>query len=178
MIKAQGVIKKVDGVLYDEEYSKASAKLPDNADYEFLIVDKKRNRNLPCVSYLFSVVLSQIAEQLPEHPATEALYRYFEEMFAPRHSVTIKGVEYGYFDLKREKALIIDKVTESIIDFVQKNWGITVTSKEELQDAQNSEYYSLAYKEQAVSWAKFFSHKTNISKNERRNQEEKFVSRV
>ena len=168
----------MDGTLYDKELSDALAKLPDNADYEFLIVDKKRNRNLPCVSYLFSVVLSQIAEQLPEHPATEALYRYFEEMFAPRHSVKINGKEYFYFDLKREKTLIIDKVTESIVDFVQKNWNLTISSKEEMQDSQNSEYYSLAYKEQAVSWAKFFSHKNNINKNERRNQEEKPVRRV
>lgn len=160
MIKGQGRIKKVDGVLYDEELEKALAKLPDNADYEFLIVDKKRNRNLPCVSYLFSVVLPQIAEQLPEHPATEALYRYFEDLFAPLHSVTIHGEKYDYFDLKREKTLIIDNAIENIINFAQNEWGLKIMSKEALQDSENSEYYSQAYKGQAIDWANFFSHKS------------------
>lgn len=164
MIKGQGAIKKVEGVLYRDELMAALMKLPDNQDYEFLIVDKNRNRSLPHTTYLFSVVLPQISEQLPDHPPTEALYRYFEDMFAPLYDVTINGEEYQYSDLKREKTLIIGEFCEKIVDFAEKKWKIKVMSQEDLKDAKNSQLYSEAYKNNEVGWAKFLSHR-NKSNN-------------
>lgn len=157
MIKRNGRIKKVEGVLYDEELECALSKLPDNQEYEFLIVDKKRNRALPHTTYLFNVVLPQISEQLPDHPPKEALYRYFEDLFAPLYSVTINGETYDFSDLKREKTVIIGNFCEKVVDYAENKWGIKVMSQEDLQDAKNSQLYSEAYKQNDVSWAKFFS---------------------
>ena len=56
MIKGKGKMSKMCGQLFDEELRKACSKLPDNAEYEFLIVNQKKNRNLPYTQYLFSVV--------------------------------------------------------------------------------------------------------------------------
>lgn len=163
MIKGQGAIKKVDGTLYQDELLSALHKLPNNRDYEFLIVDKEKNRTLPASTYLFSVVLPQISEQLPDHPPKEALYRYFEDIFAPLYSVTINGEEYEYSDLKREKIMIINEVCEKIVDYAEKKWGIKVMSLDDLRDSKNSQLYSVAYKQNDVSWAKFLSHQKSNS---------------
>lgn len=161
MIKGKGRIKKVDGFLYDDELQRALGKLPDNQDFEFLITDKQKNRALPHTTYLFSVVLPQIAEQLPEKPPTEALYRYFEDLFAPLYSVSINGEQYEYCDLKREKSVIIGDFCEKVVDFAQKKWGIKVMSRDDLQDSKNAELYSEAYRDLEVGWAKFLSHRNN-----------------
>ena len=165
MIKGQGAIKKVDGVLYNDELRQVLNKLPDNQDYEFLIVDKKRNRTLPYMTYLFSVVLPQISEQLPDHPPKEALYRYFEDCFAPLYSVTINGKDYEYADLKREKTMIVSEFVEKLVDYVEKRWNMKIMSLEDLRDERNSQLYAKAYKDNDVALADFISRLQQKSNN-------------
>ena len=159
MIKGKGRLRKYDGVLYEDELRAACVKLPDNEEFEFLIVDKKRNRNLPSLSYLFSVVLKYLSDYLPDHPDTKALYRYFEDMFAPQHTCTINGQQFVYCDLKSEKIVDVDNFIERVVDYSRKRWNIIIPDKEEISDAKNREYYSKAYANQDADWRSFISSK-------------------
>lgn len=104
MIKGKGKLRKVVGHTFIDEFKKVCEKLPDNENYLFVVCDDTRNRNLPYLSYFFSVVLKYISDSLPNHPGTTALYRYFEDMFAPIHTVEIDNEQFEYCDLKSEKA--------------------------------------------------------------------------
>lgn len=158
MIKGKGQIKKCNGTLIKQELDSALEKLPDSIDgYDFLIYDHKVNRALPNLTYLFSVVLKQISEQLPNHPSTQALYRYFEDIFAPEHVCTVNGKKYTYFDLKNEKSIDFGKVVENIVEFAQKRWNITIISKDELKSAEAREFFAKAYAKQEVDWSSFLS---------------------
>lgn len=159
MIKGKGRIRKYGGVLQKTELREALEKLKDNEDYEFLIVDMKKNNTIPCTTYLFSVVLPQISQSLPDHPTTTALYKYFEDLFAPPHTCTINGQEYEYWQLKDEKASDVDKVIEKIIQYAKKEWNIDVVDKEELRSPENREFFASAYKNQETDWGKFLSAK-------------------
>lgn len=157
MIKGKGKIQKIGGVLKDNELKMALAKLPDNQDYDFLIYDHKANRLLPYLNYLFSVVLKQISDQLPNHPSTHSLYKYFEERFAPEHTCVIDGQKFSYFDLKGEKSTDFCKVVENIVEYVQKNWNITVTSREELTAPEYRDFCVKAYANLEIDWNRFIS---------------------
>ncbi len=157
MIKGKGKIVKVDGILQDEELRTACRKLPDGMEYDFLIVDHKRNRNLPSLSYLFSVVLKYLSDTLADHPDTKALYRYFEEIFAPQHTCTINGQRFAYQDLKSERIVDVDNFIERVVNYSKETWGIIIPDKEELKDQENREYYSQAYLNQEADWSSFIS---------------------
>ena len=62
-------------------------------------------------------------------------------------------------DLKSEKAVDVNIFIERVVEFVQKHWNIEVVSNESLRDPENREFYSLAYKNQEISWNKFISSK-------------------
>lgn len=158
MIKGKGHIVKIDGSLRQKELDDALQKLPDSIDgYDFLIYDNKQNRALPNLTYLFSVVLKQISDSLPDHPSTTSLYKYFEEIFAPKHTCTINGQEFRYSDLKNEKSTDFGKVVENIVEYAQKRWNIPIVSKDELRDAKYRELYAKAYAKQEVDWSRFIS---------------------
>ena len=157
MIKGRGRIQKIGGILKEQELKAAVEKLPDNQEYDFLIYDHKVNRLLPHLNYLFSVVLKQISEQLPDHPSTTALYKYFEEIFAPEHICTINGKEYSYFDLKNEKSTDFGKVVENIAEYAQKRWNITVTTNEELKRPECRDFFVKAYANLEIDWNSFIS---------------------
>ena len=159
MIKGQGKFRKIDGNLFKHELDASLAKLPDGENFKFLIVDDKPNRVLPQLTYLFSVLLKVISDQLPGHPPTEALYRYFEVMFAPRHTEMVNGKQFEYCDLKSEKTVDVSDFIERVIEYAQKSWNITVATNESLRNADNREFYSLAYQNQEVNWNKFISSK-------------------
>ena len=170
MIKGKGEIRKVAGQLFCDELDDALDKLHDGEDYKFLIVDNKRNRALPYLNYLFSVVLKALSDQLPDKPSTKALYRYFEELFAPEHTCTIGGEHYTYQDMKGEKSNDFDVFIERIIDYSTKKWGAVFPEKNELTDPANREYYIQAYAEQEAEWISFISSKKNKKlSDERRN---------
>ena len=162
MIKGKGKIRKIGGVLHKQELDMALEKLPDNVDgYDFLIYDHKVNRQLHNLKYLLSVVLKQISDELPDHPSTTALYKYFEEIFAPEHSCTINGKKYTYFDLKNEKSNDFGNVVEKITKFAQERWNIMIVSKDELRNAEAREFFAKAYANQEVDWSRFLSHRKN-----------------
>lgn len=171
MIKGQGKMKKVAGSLFADELKQALAKLPDNEDYMFVIVDNKPNRNLPYLSYLFSVVLKYISDSLPDHPSTKALYRYFEDMFAPVHTCTVNGEQFEYCDLKSEKQHDVNNIIEMVVEYARKEWGIEVPQKTGLNTPELRELHSQAYLNQEVDWSSFISSRKMLS-NERRNQKE------
>lgn len=160
MIKGQGKLRKIDGHLIKNELDDALAKLPDCENFKFLIVDDKPNRVLPQLTYLFSVLLKAISDQDENHPSTSALYRYFEEKFAPPHTSTIQGVEYEYFDLKREKAVDVGNFIERVAEYAQDEWGMEVPDIKELKTPEENECYSKAYLMQEIDWRRFISSKT------------------
>lgn len=161
-------MKKVAGHLFDDELKAACQKLPDNENYMFLIVDDGKNRNLPYLSYLFSVVLKYLSDALPGHPSTTALYKYFEDMYAPEHSCTINGERFLYRELKSEKSSDVNNVIEKVVEYASENWGIEVPRQEDLKTPELRELHSQAYLNQEVNWSKFLSSHKQLSKDERR----------
>lgn len=170
MIKGKGKLIKVAGHVVYDEFKKACEKLPDNDDYLFVICDNNKNRNLPYLSYFFSVVLSYLSSALPDHPSTTALYKFFEDMFAPIHTSEINGEQFQYCDLKSEKQSDVNEVIEKVVEYALKEWGIEVPRQEDLKDPEIRELHSQAYLKQEVDWSNFISSRKNITKDERRNQ--------
>jgi hypothetical protein len=146
MIKIKGVVEVQDNNAGFKELVDLLDNLP-NGEYEYLIYDKLKNRSLPQLKYLFGVVLKTISNGLPDHPPVDALYRYFEEVYAPIHTCKIQGEKYEYFDLKNEKSIEMDDVIERIIHHAATQWNITIPTKEEIREAEARELYIDAYAE-------------------------------
>ncbi len=169
MIQGKGKITKVAGCAHIDEFLAVCRKLPDNDDYEFVIANNTRNRNLPFLSYLFSVVLKYISDSLPSHPPTMALYKFFEAKFAPVHASIINGERFEYRDLKSEKASDVNNIIEMVVEYALNTWGIEIPRKEELRDPAFREFYSQAYLNQEVDWSSFISSRLK-TKDERRKE--------
>lgn len=174
MIRGKGKIKKVAGHTVIEEFKTACKALPDNNEYLFAILDNTRNRNLPFLSYFFSVVLKYISDSLPNHPGTTALYKFFEDMFAPVHVVEINNQRFEYRELKSEKSRDVNNVIEKVVEYALKEWGIEVPRKEELKEPEMRELYSQAYFNQEADWSSFISSR-KLSKDERRKEKNERV---
>lgn len=170
MIRGKGKIKKVAGNTFSDEFLTVCKNLPDNASYQFVICDDKKNKNLPYLSYLFSVVLKYLSDALPDHPGTTALYKFFEDMYAPIHTSKINGQQFEYCELKSEKARDVNDIIERIVEYARKEWGIEVPRNEDLKDPELRELHSQAYLNQEVDWSNFISSRIK-SKDERRIKE-------
>jgi hypothetical protein len=146
MIRAKGIIEVREGYADTDELLDSVDELP-NGEYGYLLFDKKKNRSLPQLKFLFGYLLKTISEQLEGHPSSEALYRYFEELYAPIHSCNIPGEKevYEYFDLKNEPAAEMDIVIEKIIHHAMNEWNIDVMSRDLLKTAEAQEAYAGAY---------------------------------
>lgn len=166
MIRGKGKLIKVAGHTVIDEFTQACQKLPDGDDYLFVICDNTKNRNLPYLSYLFSVVLKYLSDALPDHPSVTALYKYFEDMFAPIHIVKINGKQYEYCELKSEKSSDVNGVIEKIVEYALQEWGIEVPRQEDLKDPALRELHSQAYLNQEADWSNFISSQ-HKSKDER-----------
>ena len=170
MIKGKGKLIKLAGRVFSPDYEKVCNSLPDNKEYLFVICDDNKNRNLPYISYFFSVVLGYISSQLPGNPTPTSLYKYFEDMFAPVHTVEIDHEKFQYKELKTEKASDVNNVIEKVVEYALRHWGIDVPRSEEFKDPLHREIYSQAYLNQEVEWSNFISSRKTINKDERRNQ--------
>lgn len=155
MIKRKGVVEVRNGNVETEELSNMVDKLPDGI-YEFLLFDQHKNRSLPQLKYLFGVVLKTISDNLPEHPSVEALYRYFEERYAPIHKCMIQGNVFSFLDLKNESSTEVDSVIDKIIRYAEAQWDITIPSKDDLKAPEAKELYADAYTEM---WKRYFESK-------------------
>lgn len=175
MIKGKGKIIKVAGHTVMDEFLSACNKLPDGKEYLFVICDETKNKNLPYLSYLFSVVLKYLSDALPDHPSATALYKFFEGLFAPVHTSEINGKQFQYCELKSEKARDVNNIIEKIVEYAQNEWGIEVPRNEDLKDPELRELHSQAYLNQEVDWSNFISSRQNKSKDERRNKENQRV---
>lgn len=175
MIKGKGKLIKVAGHTVVDEFKAVCGKLPDNDEYLFVICDNTKNRNLPYLSYFFSVVLKYISDSLPGHPPTTALYKFFEDMFAPIHTSIINGERFEYCELKSEKASDVNRIIEKVVEYALKEWGIDVPRNEDLKDPELRELHSQAYLNQEVDWSSFISSRKKLSKDERRNQKDERV---
>ena len=175
MIKGKGKISKVAGHVVVDEFNAACQKLPDNDDYLFVICDNTRNKNLPYISYLFSVVIKYLSDALPDHPHPTAIYKFFEDMYAPIHTTTINGEQFEYCELKSEKARDVNDVIEKIVEYASKEWGIEIPRQDALADPELRELHSQAYLNQEVDWSSFISSHKKLSKDERRIEEKKRV---
>lgn len=170
MIKGKGKMRKLGGTLFKKELEEACEKLPDNHDYEFLIVDERKNRNLPYTQYLFSVVLKYLSAQLPEHPTPIALYKYFEDMFAPIHTCIIHGERFEYCELKSEKSVDVNNFIERVVEYASEKWGIKIPRNEDLASPEMREFYSQAYLNQDMEWSSVISSLKLSKDNERRTE--------
>ena len=123
-------------------------KLKDG-DYTVLILDDAKNRSLPQLKYLFGIVLKTISEQLSTHPPVDALYRYFEELYAPIHVCNLpNGEKFEYFNLKNEKAAQMNEVIERIIHHAKTEFGIDIMAKTKTSMPEEKELWAGAYTEQ------------------------------
>ncbi len=148
MIKAKGIIKVHEGYADTDEFLD-SVDLLSNGEYGYLIFDKQKNRSLPQLKFLFGYVLKTLSEELEGHPSPEALYRYFEELYAPTRVCKIPGEAelYEYFDLKNESAAEMDFVIEKIIHHAKSEWGVDLMSRDMLRASEAQEAYAGAYAE-------------------------------
>ena len=148
MLHGQSRLIVQDGKACTEATNLVFDELPDG-DYTVLVFDEAKNRSLPQLKYLFGVVLKRISDQLPSHPPVDALYRYFEELYAPIHVCDLPdGTKYEYFNLKNEKASEMNEVIESIIHHANTEWSIKVESKDATKLPEAKELWAGAYTEQ------------------------------
>ena len=81
-IKTKGIISIIEGEPSLNEFNENLTRLPDG-EYGFLLFDKEKSKVLPQLKYLNGIVLKMISDEHPDHPSVSALYRYFEELYAP-----------------------------------------------------------------------------------------------
>ena len=144
MLKKKGEVVIHDGIALQGALHDSIKALPSGG-YNFIIYDGKKNRPLPQLKYLFGVVLKTISENLPDHPNVDALYRYFEEVYAPMHTAYIDGEKFEYFDLKNEKSIEMDDVIERIIHHAKTQWNITIPDRDKMMAPEAKEIYADAY---------------------------------
>lgn len=148
MLRSQARLIVQDGRAATQEINRAVNALKDG-DYTVLIMDDTRNRSLPQLKYLFGVVLKVISDKLLDHPPVDALYRYFEEVYAPIHICNLpNGEKFEYFNLKNEKASEMNEVIERIIHHAATEWGIEILPKDEIKKPEAKELWAGAYTEQ------------------------------
>lgn len=148
MLHGQARLIVQDGKACTSATNLAFEQLSDG-DYTVLIFDDTKNRSLPQLKYLFGVVLKEISEKLPTHPPVDALYRYFEEIYAPIHTCNLPGGErFEYFSLKNEKASEMNEVIERIVHHVSTEWGIKIESRDAVKLPEAKELWAGAYTEQ------------------------------
>lgn len=140
MIKKRGSFEVYKERADLEELIDSIDELPEG-EYEYILIDKKKNRSLPQLKYLFGVVLKTISDGLPNHPTVDALYRYFEEVYAPIHVCEIDGEKFEYFDLKNENSTEVDIVIQQIVRHAAKQWGIKILERDFLKTPEARELY-------------------------------------
>ena len=92
--------------------------------------------------------MKRISDEHPDHPSVSALYRYFEELYAPILNCELDGETYEYFDLKRAKSSEMNDVIEKIIHHAKTKWNIDVITRDDLKLPSASEPYVDAYANQ------------------------------
>lgn len=148
MLRSQARLIVQDGRAANQEVDWAIGSLKDG-DYTVLILDDAKNKSLPQLKYLFGVVLKSVSDQLPSHPPVDALYRYFEEIYAPIHTCNLPGGEkFEYFNLKNEKASELNELIESIVKHCDTEWGIKVMPKDKAKMPEAKELWAGAYTDQ------------------------------
>lgn len=162
MIK-RGVLEVHEGGVGLEEMMKFVDGLKEG-EYDYILMNKAKNRSLPQLKYLFGTVLKTISREHPDNPPIAALYRFFEDEFAPLHTCTIDGQSYTYLDLKNEKSGVVDEVIDKVIAFAESEWGIKVPTREEMKAAEARQLYGEAYLE---TWKVFepFMQQTSTHKD-------------
>ena len=146
MIKREGSFEVHEEGADLQELVSSVDGLPEG-NYHFVICDDRKNRSLPQLKYLFGVVLKTISQKLPDHPPVDALYRYFEEVYAPLHVCEINGEKYEYFNLKNEKSIEMSNVIDNIIHHAASEWGIALPELKQLMAPEAREAYMDAYLE-------------------------------
>jgi hypothetical protein len=148
MIKSKGIVNVYKNNADKQELLQDVESLGDG-EYGYLIFDKQSNKALPHLKYLFGIILKGISDELPDHPPVDALYRYFEEIYAPVRTCNIRGEKYEYFDLKNEKSNEVNDVIEKIIHHAETEWNISgFLKRDELKASEARAPYLEAYASQ------------------------------
>lgn len=146
MIKKRGTFEVHNGRIDAEEIFDVLEQLPDG-QYNYMVYDNNKNRSLPQLKYLCGVVLHAISEQLPEHPTINALYRYYEEKFAPSHVCNLQGQEFHYQDLKNETSTEVNDIIVKIIHHATTQLGVHIPTIDDMKLPGAKELYTDAYAE-------------------------------
>lgn len=110
-------------------------------EYNFLIYDNRKNRSLPQLKYLFGVILKTISDSLPNHPTVDALYRYYEEVYAPIHVCEIDGEQFEYCDLKNESSSEVSDFITMVANHATRKWGIKFPERDFMKLPEAQELY-------------------------------------
>lgn len=153
------MIKKKGSIIITDEGADTNQLLDDidllpNGEFDYYIFDNKKNRALPQLKYLFGVVLKTISDFLPEKPPVDALYRLYEQMFAPLHTCIINGSRFEYRDLKNEKSIEVSDIIDKIIHHATTKYGAKIPTLEEMKEKEAQEGYIGAYTEM---WKNYFN---------------------
>ena len=118
-------------------------------DYAVYICNKKKNKTLSQLKYLFGVVLRGIADYVGgDRYSVNDLYRFFEKQFAPTKAIELNGVEHITQDLKHCTSKEMGDVIEDIMDWSSRELGVSFPDRKELSEPQNQEEYVKAYNDE------------------------------
>lgn len=139
------------GVSYTEALQRNLQRLADG-NYRCLVLDNAPNKALPFLKYLFGVVLKDLSDKtgIP----VDALYKYFEDKFAPVRHAKIDGKIFEYKNIKDESSQALRDFTERIITFAEEEWGIKAMERDALKAPEAAAPYAEAYTDQ---WKSFFN---------------------
>lgn len=139
------------GVTYTEALQRNLQRLADG-NYRCLVLDNAPNKALPFLKYLFGVVLKDLSDKtgIP----VDALYKYFEDKFAPVRHAKIDGRIFEYKNIKDEGSQTLRDFTEKITTFAEEEWGIKVMERDALKAPEATAPYAEAYTDQ---WKSFFN---------------------
>ncbi|MGL5690374.1 MAG: hypothetical protein ACRDD8_06065 [Bacteroidales bacterium] len=152
-IKTKGVVTIINGRYNLRDVEESLSMLTDG-EYSFFICDKKKNRTMPQLKYLFGVVLRRIADELEgERADVNDLYRFFEKKFAPIKTISINGEECIVQDLKNSTHQEMGDVIEQIVLFAERELNISMPTRDELKLPQASEAYVNAYNDQWTDYS-------------------------
>lgn len=153
MIKSKGIINKNDDYAETRELNEDVEALP-TGEYGYLIFDKEKNKALPQLKYLFGYVLPEISKALPNELPVNAIYRFFEELYAPIHVCYINDEKFEYVDLKSEPIIEVNGFIEKIIHHAKAEWGIEILEKNDLKSPDAKAPYTEAYANQWLDYSR------------------------
>lgn len=143
-ILKKGIILK-DGQPDLGELRSSIRGLPDG-EYAFYICDKKKNKSLSAMKYLWGVVLKTIANESGDFD-TNTWYLFFQKKFVPKKVVVVEGEEVLIQEAKKLTAKEFSFFIEQIISYSNDFLNTKIVPRDELSQPEAQDLYVGAYDE-------------------------------